>query len=137
MTLRRWVAAIAVFAVAAVTSGCASPPPDGWCVPRITVTPSLASPGESITLTSDTKCDAPLPRDGWVVSAAHVGDGDEPLVSLISQDEFDGDFTATLELPTNFPLGEASAGIENWNYSDCSGSSGSRASPSGGFTVER
>ena len=138
MSHRRWVVAIAVFAMAAATSGCeSSPSPDGWCVPRILVTPLVASPGEMITLTSDTKCDAPRPRDGWVVSAAPVGDGHEPLVSVTSQDEFDGDFTATLVLPTDFPLGEAAAGIDNWDYSDCVDTNASCASPTGGFTVER
>lgn len=126
-----------VLTVAAMTmSGCyMSPPPPAGCVPRITISPAVASPGDTITLESDTSCDDPLPDGGWIVTAAHTGSA-VVLTQTTSDDQFDGSFAATLVLPADFPHGQAYAGIENWDYSFCEGAgSGSCASATGEFMV--
>lgn len=127
-----------VLAVAGMTmSGCyLSPPPPAGCVPRIEVTPAVASPGDTITLESDTSCDDLPPDGGWIVTAAHVG-STAVLAQTTSDEQFDGSFVATLVLPADFPNGQASAGISNWDYSFCEGSgSGSCASATGDFVVQ-
>lgn len=40
------------------------------CVPRIIITPSIAAPGEVITLTSDTGCGVTTPAGSWRIVAA-------------------------------------------------------------------
>lgn len=91
------------------------------------IQPGVAAPGDTITLTSDTVCGDPRPDGGWVVTAGHVG-GEADILRTTSDDDFDGSFRATLVLPADFPQGEASAGIENWDYSFCSGSDSGSAS---------
>ena len=99
------------------------------------VSPAVASPGDTITLESDTNCDDPLPDGGWIVTAAHTGSA-AALTQTTSNDQFDGSFVARLVLPADFPHGPAHAGIENWDYSFCeSGGSGSCASATGDFMV--
>lgn len=136
MRSRLW--ALGFIATAGVLfSGCtmSSPPPSSGCVPRVMVEPKVAAPGGTITLTSDTTCDDEPPRGGWAVIAAPVG-SPQALASVTTDDEFDGSFRVTITLPTDFPAGEAYAGIDNWDYSFCS-DDGSCASATGDFTVER
>lgn len=128
-------------ALAVGVSGCVSsgPPPSSWCVPRIIVEPVVASPGESITISSDTACDAAQPARGWHVIVAPVGQTESSINTTVT-DDFDGSFSVTVAIPEDFPSGEAFAGIANWDYSACDdtnsvGSSGSCASASGSFTV--
>lgn len=124
-----------VVAGVALGSCSTSPPPAPGCVPRVSVTPHEASPGDTITLRSDTVCSDPRPDDGWIVTAGHVG-GEAVLVRTVSRDTFDGSFTAVVDLPEDFPVGEAFAGIANWDYSFCEGSgAGSCASATGDFIV--
>lgn len=126
-----------VFAVAGATtlSGCyLSPPPPIGCVPRITVTPAVAAPGDTITLESDTTCDDAPPDGGWIVTATHVG-STAVLAQTTSNAQFDGSFIARMVLPTDFPIGEAYAGVSNWDYSFCESGGGSCASATGDFIV--
>lgn len=53
---------------------------------------------------------------------------------MIVDDEFDGTFRVELDLPSGFPAGDAFAGVENWDYSECA-DTGSCASASASFTV--
>ena len=135
MHLRLWATAFIVVGIAAL-GGCtmSSPAPSSGCVPRITVEPKIASPGEMITLTSDTTCDTETPEGGWLVVAAPVGT-QQSLVTVTTNGEFDGSFRVTIALPADFPEGTAYAGIGNWDYSFCS-DNGSCASATGDFTVE-
>ncbi|MFG6475601.1 hypothetical protein ACFXP7_04360 [Microbacterium sp. P06] len=96
--------------------------------------PRIASPGETITLSSDTACGNETPEGGWVVVAAPVGD-QQAAVTVKTNVEFDGSFRVTIDLPADFPKGDAYAGIDNWDYSFCS-DNGSCASATGDFTVQ-
>jgi hypothetical protein len=122
-------------------SGCvsSSPPPTSWCVPRIIVEPTVVSPGESITLSSDTECHVAQPPDGWEVIVAPVGQVENGVSTTVT-DDFDGSFSVTVVIPEDFASGDAFAGIANWDYSPCDdtnavGSAGSCAGASGSFTV--
>ena len=75
------------------------------------------------------------PAGGWRIIAAH--DGDDPAVSATTTERFDGDFRIALTLPSDFPEGEAYAGVENWDYSSCNGTNSSCAAAAGDFTVNR
>lgn len=135
MRTRLWALAI-IIALTAPVSACASSAfPEAKCVPRVLITPSVAAPGEVITLTSDTECQATVPPGGWRIVAAHVGR--EPAVSVTTTERFDGDFEVTLTLPNDFPEGEAYAGVDNWDYSFCNDTNASCASATGDFTVTR
>jgi hypothetical protein len=123
-------------ALAFSLSGCitTSPPPStSLCTPRFTIEPAVVPPGGTITLASDTECDAAQPNGGWSVLIAPVGRPDEGVRTTVT-DVFDGSFSVNLSVPATFPIGEAFAGIENWDYSECRGS-GSCASASASFTV--
>ena len=137
MDRRRRPLALLLAVAGATFTGCyMSPAPAAGCVPRITVTPAVASPGDTITLESDTSCDDAPPEGGWIVTAAHVGSA-AVLAETTSDDQFDGSFVATLVLPDDFPHGEAYAEVANWDYSFCEGNgSGSCASASGDFMVQ-
>lgn len=130
-------AAVVIIIAGALLSGCVttSPPPASGCVPLIVADPKTAAPGDSVTLTSDTVCDAEQPSDGWVIAAATVGARDA-LVSVKTEEEFDGSFRETIVLPIEFPEGEAYARIDNWDDSPCA-DNGSCASASVDFVVKR
>lgn len=130
-------------AVATLTlSGCATVTPTaemgnpdaaGCVVPLVRVTPATVHPGDTITVVSGDPCDIPIPGEGWLVVAGHVGDGGA-RVHVTSDDELDGLFRVELTLPDDFPIGEAYAGIGNWDYSTCPDNA-SCAGPTGSFTV--
>jgi len=133
--------AAALAALALLVSGCVSsaPPSTSWCVPRIFVEPAVVSPGETITMSSDSSCDAPQPSGGWSVLVAPVGHPDEGVRTAIT-DDFDGSFSVTVTIPLDFPTGEAFAAIDNWDYSPCDdtnsvGGNASCAGASGSFIV--
>jgi hypothetical protein len=77
-----------------------------------------------------------MPQGGWVVGAAHVGGGGDSLVSVTTDQTFDGSFSVRLTLPENFPVGESFAGVKNWDYSNCGSSVQSCAAASGNFYVD-
>lgn len=116
-------------------SGCASSPAprSDLCVPQLKVAPSLPRPGDTITVTTKDHCDVDVPANGWLVVAAPVGEL-QAAVREVSRERIDGTFEMEVPLPSDFPAGEAFVRIENWDYSECSGS-GSCASASGSFTV--
>ncbi len=139
--LTRSALGTAVFGVALGVSGCtsSSPPAADFCVPRITVEPAVVSPGETITMSSDTECDSAQPAGGWDVIVAPVGQVERGVNTTVT-DDFDGTFSVTVAIPEDFPSGDAFAGIANWDYSPCDDtpgdtSAGSCASASGSFTV--
>lgn len=125
-----------VAALSLALSGCSTIGPGaGSCVvPRVQVEPTVVHPGDTITVVAEDACDVRMPDDGWVVGAGHVGGGGT-LVHVTSADALDGSFRVELQLPDDFPIGEAYAGIENWDYSTCPDNA-SCASPTGSFTVE-
>lgn len=133
--------AVALGFAAVLVAGCtySSAPESGFCVPRLTIEPSEASPGDTITLESTTVCDVDVPRDGWIVQVAPVGETALGVESSVP-DAFDGSFRVEVVLPAGFPPGEAFAAIANWDYSDCNApadrnSSGSCAGASIDFVV--
>jgi hypothetical protein len=124
---------VAAFVLMPLLGGCSGLPAAG-CVPRLTIEPAVAQPGSVIVVNSDTTCGDRVPDGGWIVTATS-GD-DDRHVSIITTDSFNGSFSVDLSLPQDFPAGEATVRIENWDYSFCSGSgSGSCASASGDFMV--
>lgn len=139
MSMRRraaWaVLGLVGLAALALLSGCVGrgEPPAGGCVPRIMIEPAEVSAGETISITSDTACDDAAPSGGWVVGAGHIPGG-EPLVSVVTDEQFDGSFELSLTLPADFPEGEAWAGVQNWDYSFCAANA-SCAAATGDFTV--
>jgi hypothetical protein len=131
--------AIAVVALVMALTGCSPNSPTGGvsggnCVPRVHIEPAIVHPGGPITVVSTDKCNVKVPTGGWNVVAGHIGDG-KALVREKSSGTFDGSFRAQLTLPGDFPLGDAYAGIKNWDYSTCA-DSGSCASPQGVFKVQ-
>lgn len=130
------LSAIAIVMATLALTGCATIGlDDGTCVvPLVRVAPATAHPGDTITVVSDDSCDVEVPNGGWVVVAGHVGGG-KTLVQVTAKNVFDGQFRVELTLSEDFPVGEAYAGIENWDYSTCPDNA-SCASPTGSFTVE-
>lgn len=111
--------------------GCSASEP--VCVPRLTVTPSQAHAGDTLTIESSDVCEVTVPRDGWrVVVSPTENRGPETAVTTL--EAFDGSFSATVTLPDDIPEGDASAGVENWDYSTCDDTA-SCAGPYSGFTV--
>jgi len=138
MTRSRHILLVAAVASAVLgLTGCtvsSSPPPAGsFCVPRFTIEPSVVRAGDTISIASDTKCDVDPPREGWVVIAAPVGSPEQGVRTTVT-DRFDGTFRVELGLSSDFRVGDAFAGIENWDYSQCA-DTGSCASASAPFTV--
>jgi hypothetical protein len=138
MTRSQHILLIAAVASAVLgLTGCTvspSPPPAGsFCVPRFTIEPSVVRAGDTISIASDAKCDVDLPREGWVVIASPVGSRDQGVRANV-MDRFDGTFRVELVLSSDFPVGDAFAGIENWDYSQCA-DTGSCASASASFRV--
>ena len=128
-------AAVTIVALSLTLAGCAANKftPEN-CVPRMNIAPATVHPGDSITVQSADRCKVEIPAVGWVVVAGHVGAG-KALVEVKHSAEFNGSFRMELTLPSDFPVGEAYAGVDNWNYSTCAGT-GSCAAPMGSFTVE-
>ena len=119
-----------------LVSGCAvlnGGPGDTNCVPRMSVSSDEVVRGEVVTLVTADVCEVAIPSGGWRVSAGHVGDG-TALITAETEEQLDGSFDVSLELPGDFPTGDAWIGIENWDYSTCADAS-SCAGPSTTFTV--
>jgi hypothetical protein len=74
-----------------------------------------------------------MPAGGWVVKAAPVGQLDFAVRTVAETKLVDG-FSATVVLPADFPVGDAFAGLESWDYSGCPDNA-SCASPSASFRV--
>jgi len=134
--------ALGVAAIAAmVLSGCvsappvSSPPADDYCVPRVTISPTEVRPGDTITVSVESGCEAPMPNGGWVVIAGPVGQLDLAVRTVTEAELVDG-FSATVELPASFPVGEGFAGLDGWDYSDCPDTA-SCASPTASFRVKQ
>jgi len=136
MMKARWLTVVLALALGVPALGGCGALSGSGCVPRMSVEPSHASPGDTITVTSDDTCGVPIPQGGWAVGAGHVGGGVNLPVSVTSDRKFDGSFTVHLTLPDNFPLGEAFAGVNNWDYSSCTDANSSCAGPTGEFYVE-
>jgi len=132
---RRIGSAVALMGLAMLVNGCtlSAPPATSLCLPRFAIEPSEVRPGDSIMLVSDTPCDVDPPEGGWAVLAAPSGMPDLGVRATTTED-FDGSFRVQLELPDDFPPGDAFAGIDNWDYSACS-DGGSCASASVDFVV--
>jgi len=126
-----------VIAVALALSGCSTPSPSpasDYCVPRFSVTPAEVRPGATITVEVESGCDAPMPRDGWVVTAAPVGDLDAAVRHDGRGRPSSTDSPSRSSCRPTFPLGEAWAGFREWDYSGCPDGA-SCASPTGSFRV--
>ena len=111
--------------------GCSTPAP--VCVPRMSVTPNPAHPGDTIRVESSDVCKVAVPAEGWHV-AVHPSGSSSGSVDVTTSEPFDGTFSVPLTLPEDFRLGEGSAGIENWDYSTCPDDA-SCASPYGSLDV--
>ena len=132
----RPVLGLAVLTACVLVSGCAVQNEgrgDTSCVPRMSVSSGEVVRGEVVTLVTADVCEVELPSGGWRVSAGHVGDGTAVIVAE-TDEALDGSFEVSLELPADFPTGDAWIGIENWDYSTCD-DAGSCAGPSTTFTV--
>ncbi|WP_420369099.1 hypothetical protein [Curtobacterium sp. L1-20] len=125
---------LAVVVGAGALSACTSSSGgSGFCVPRLTVRPGTAHPGDTVTVSSSDVCDVPVPDRGWTVSVRQpLEDGRE--VTVRSADPFDGSWSTSVALPADFPVGETSVGIDNWDYSSCDDGA-SCAAASGDFRV--
>lgn len=123
MRVRGFVAiGLAVVVGAGALSACTSSSGGGEgarsCVPQLTVRPGTAHPGDTVTVSSSDVCDVPVPDRGWTVSVRQpLEDGRE--VTVRSADPFDGSWSTSVALPADFPVGETSVGIDNWDYSSC------------------
>jgi hypothetical protein len=130
--MRRFVALlISVSFLLTALAGCSAPAPA--CVPRMTVTPSPAHPGDTITLESSDVCEVTVPRDGWRIVVNPPGDSG-PRIAATTSKTFDGSFSATVTLPHDIAPGDALAGVENWDYSTCDDRA-SCVGPFGDFTI--
>ena len=76
----RWLTLVLALALGVPALGGCGALSGSSCVPRISVEPSHASPGDTITVKSADKCDVKVPQGGWVIGAGHVGGGVESLV---------------------------------------------------------
>lgn len=134
MVRTAWIAVIAVVGMTLALTGCAANNIGGGsCVPRMRIEPATIHPGDSITVASADKCNVKIPGEGWDVVAGHAGGG-KALVHVKSSDPFDGSFRVELTLPHDFPVGQAYAGVDNWDYSTCPDAA-SCAGPMSSFTV--
>jgi len=105
----------------------------GGCVPVMTVSPRVAHPGDTVTLSSSDVCAVMVPEGGWKVAARQPLE-DGRAVTVRSDDALDGSWAASVTLPADFPTGEVSFGLENWDYSTCPDGA-SCAGPFGSFRV--
>jgi hypothetical protein len=141
MPRRRPLARVCLTAgvTAMLVTGCASAVPaaspevPGRCVPLINVQPERPSPGDRIVVTAPGTCRVAVPPDGLEITAAPVGDLTSAVRLTVPLGTGEP-FHAELQLPDDFPLGEAWAGIEDWDYSSCPDNA-SCAIPYGYFTV--
>lgn len=132
MSLGRALSVVAIAAM--VLSGCVSAPPhEGYCVPRVTVSPAEVRPGDTIAVNVETGCDAAMPSGGWIVIAAPVGQLDLAVRTVVEKELADG-LSVMVELPADFAVGEGFAGLDAWDYSGCPDNA-SCASPTGSFRV--
>lgn len=133
--VRRWVATAAACIGVVTLMGCAAPVvgPPGACVPLIAVEPDTAAPGSTITVTSRGACRVTVPPEGLTITAAGVGNLNSAIHTAGAVDA-EGALRVQLQLPKDFPLGEAWTGIDDWDYSSCPDNA-SCASPFGSFTV--
>jgi len=130
------VAGLVGLAACVLASGCAvlqESPGAGNCVPRMSISSDEVIQGDAVSLVTADVCKVEPPPGGWRVSAGHVGDG-TALISAETDEAFDGSFDVSLELPDDFPTGEAWIEIEDWDYSTCA-DTGSCAGPSTTFAV--
>lgn len=140
MRVRGFVAVgLALVVGAGAMSGCTASsggvgPRGGGCVPRLTVVPATAHPGEIVTVSSKDVCRDRVPDAGWEVSVTQPIEGGR-RVSVRSSDRFDGSWSVPITLPRDFPAGETAVGIDNWDYSFCD-DTGSCAAVSGVLQVE-
>lgn len=134
---RRSTSAAAVLAI--VLSGltaCASPAPgDGGCVPRLSVEPRSVHVGDTVTISTDDVCSVDVPDGGWRIEARASG-ADGARATARSAASFDGSWSARLVVPADFPVGDVSIGITNWDSSSCPDNA-SCAGPFAGVTVAR
>ena len=108
-----------IMAVTLAVTGCATNKVAAEnCVPRMRIARTIIHPGDSITVKSADSCNVKVPSKGWVVEAGHVGAG-KALVQVNRWDEFSGSDRVEHILPSDFPVGEAYAGVDNWDYSTC------------------
>jgi hypothetical protein len=133
--LRLIGALAALLALGGCTTG-GSPGPVGTaaCVPLVRVEPAVVAPGGTVTVVVNDDCDRDAPDGGWVVVAAPVGPGEEDRVRVGVDGRLSEGFSAEVRIPEDFPVGEAFAGIDAWDFSACSDGA-SCASPIGGFRV--
>jgi hypothetical protein len=99
----------------ALLTGCSfgwTPPPE-ICVPELDVQPTLASPGESVEVTTARACPLEPPAGGWLVRVQPEG-GQSHWVDGRVQPSSDGSFTIAMMLPPDMPTGPALASIVNW-----------------------
>lgn len=119
--MRRALAAGVIAALCALSlTGCILQgiPEGRSCLPVLTAEPRTAHAGETVVIASATRCDAPRPDGGWTVLVAPSGRPDHGVRTTVT-DEFDGAFRVEVMIPEGFERGEASAAIENWDYSTC------------------
>lgn len=135
MWMRGVLAGVVVVVAVGTVSGCttSSVGDRAGCVPRTDVSPRTAHPGDVVTLTTTDACDVPVPDDGWEVSAFAPVEGAQHT-TVRSDEPLDGSWSASVTLPSDFPLGEATFGIENWDFSTCPDDA-SCAAPFGSFRV--
>lgn len=108
-----------IVAVTLAVTGCATNKVAAEnCVPRMRIAPTTIHSGDSITVKSADSCNVKVPSKGWVVLTGHVGAG-KALVQVNRWDEFNGSLRVELILPSDFLVGEAYAGVDNWDYSTC------------------
>ena len=107
-----------IVAVTLAVTGCATNKVAAEnCAPRMRIARTTIHP-DSITVKSADSCNVKVPSKGWVVVAGHVGAG-KALAQGNRWDEFSGSDPMELILPSDSPVGEAYAGVDNWVHSTC------------------
>jgi hypothetical protein len=135
---RRSASAAAVLAVVVVSgvTACASPHHrEGGCVPRMSAEPRSVHVGDTVTFSTDDVCKVDVPDGGWRVEARLAG-AVGTRATARSAEPFDGSWSVRILVPAAFPVGDASIGITNWDYSSCPDTA-SCAGPFADVTVER
>jgi hypothetical protein len=134
---RRSASTAVVLSVIGITmTACASPnPSEGGCVPRMSVEPRSVHVGDTVTFSTDDVCRVDVPAGGWRIEA-HLPGGDGARATVRSAERFDGSWSARVVVPADFPVGDVSIGITNWDYSSCPANA-SCAGPFADVTVER
>ena len=115
--MRRFVALLLSIPLTLMAlAGCSAPAPA--CVPQLEVTPNPAHPGDRVQVRSSNVCGVAVPREGWRVDVSSGGE-QHSVVSATTSQAFDGTFSVTVTLPNGIAEGDASAHIQNWDYSTC------------------